>query len=165
MGLFPLFFTARGLDLASIGTLVAMYPGTWGLLQLVTGPLIDRIGRKGLIAFGMLIQGESILSIVSSSSFTPWLIGAFFFGAGIAIVYPTLQAAVSDLSEPEWRASDLGVYRFWRDFGYAAGALVSGFLADWLGTAIFMQIVGWLAVGSSLIVTVLLRETLVTKYA
>lgn len=164
-GLFPLYFADRGLDLASMGTIVAVYPGAWGLLQLVSGPLSDRIGRKWLIAFGMLIQGGAILWIVSSHGYLQWLTGAFLLGLGTAMVYPTLQAAVSDVADVQWRASALGVYRFWRDFGYAAGALVSGILADLLGTATSMQIVGLLALGSGFVVTVLLRETLVTKYA
>ena len=164
-GLFPLFFAAKGLDLASIGTIVAIYPGTWGLFQLVSGPLSDRIGRKWLIAVGMFIQGGAILYIVTMHSYVHWLIGAVFLGLGTALVYPTLQAAVTDLADVKWRASALGVYRFWRDFGYAAGALVSGLLADMLGTSTSMQIVGLLAVVSSLVVTFVLRETLAANHA
>jgi len=164
-GLFPLFFAAKGLDLASIGTIVAVYPGTWGLLQLISGPLSDRIGRKWLIAVGMLIQGGAILYIVAMHSYVHWLIGAFFLGLGTALVYPTLQAAVTDLAHADWRASALGVYRFWRDLGYAAGALVSGLLADRLGTSTSMQIGGLLVVVSSVVVTVMLRETLAVNHA
>lgn len=162
-GLFPLFFTSQGLDLKSIGTIVAVYPGAWGLLQLVSGPLSDRIGRKWMISAGMFIQGVAILSIVSMHSFSSWLFGAFLLGLGTALVYPTLQAAVSDLAHAEWRASALGVYRFWRDFGYAAGALVAGLLADALGISSSMIVVGFMAVISSLITVSLLRETLAVK--
>lgn len=160
-GLFPLFFTAQGLNLASVGTIIAVYPGAWGLLQLISGPLSDRIGRKWLITLGMLIQGGSILWIVSLQGYVHWLVGAFCLGLGTALVYPTLQAAVTDLSRAEWRASALGVYRFWRDLGYAAGALVSGLLADALGISISMHLVGFLAIASGLVILVVLRESLV----
>ncbi|KPV43779.1 MFS transporter [Alicyclobacillus ferrooxydans] len=157
-GLFPLFFADRGLALTSIAVIVAVYPGTWGVLQLLSGPLSDRMGRKWLIVLGMLIQGLSIIAITMTHDFTDWLLGAIGLGLGTALVYPVLIAAVSDLSEAESRASTLGVYRFWRDFGYAAGALVSGILADHLGTSNAMWTVGILAVISSLLVTLILRN-------
>lgn len=159
-GLFPLFFAAKGLDLTSISIIVAVYPGTWGLLQLISGPLSDRIGRKWLISLGMFLQGIFILEIVLTHTFRYWLIGAIGLGLGTALVYPVLIAAVSDLSTPEWRASSLGVYRFWRDFGYAAGAWFSGILADFLGIANAMWIVGILVIASSLVVVTILRESL-----
>ncbi|ATY83886.1 MFS transporter [Kyrpidia spormannii] len=157
-GLLPLFLNAHALDIAAVGTIVALYPGTWGLLQLATGPLSDRFGRTWLIIVGMLIQGGAILWIVFTQGFALWSTGSILLGVGTAMVYPTLLAAVADHSEAEWRASALGVYRFWRDFGYAVGALVSGLLADALGTSTSMGIVGVLVIASGLVAALWLRD-------
>ena len=159
-GLFPLFFAGKGLALPSIAVIVAVYPGTWGLLQLISGPLSDRIGRKWLIVLGMVTQGLSILEIALTHSFSYWLFGAIGLGLGTALVYPVLIAAASDLSQVHSRASILGVYRFWRDFGYAAGALVSGVLANVLGISNAMWAIGVFAIVSGLLVTITLREPL-----
>ena len=124
-GLFPLFFAAAGLGVASIGVLAAVYPGVWGLSQLATGALSDRLGRKWLIASGMWVQAGGICRGPRRSA-SPLAIGLVLLGLGTALVYPTLIAAVSDVAHPEWRASAVGVYRLWRDGGYALGALLAG---------------------------------------
>jgi MFS family permease len=132
-GIFPLFFAAFGLGVERIGILKAVYPATWGILQIATGPLSDRWGRKGLIVAGMWIQAAGLFLTVATREFEFWLIGSLLLGLGTAMVYPSLIAAVSDASHPSWRARSLSVYRFWRDLGYAIGALSAGIIADFAG--------------------------------
>ncbi len=132
-GLFPMLYAGAGLDLAAIGALAAIYPAVWGLAQLVTGGLSDRIGRKGLIVVGMWVQAVGIGAVVSSSGFPGFATGNVLLGLGTAMVYPTLLAAIGDVAHPSWRASAVGVYRLWRDLGYAIGALVAGLVADAVG--------------------------------
>jgi MFS family permease len=132
-GIFPLYFAAFGLGLERIGILKAVYPATWGILQIATGQLSDRWGRKGLIVAGMWIQAAALFFIALTREFQFWLLGSLLLGLGTAMVYPSLIAAVSDASHPSWRARSLSVYRFWRDLGYAIGALAAGIIADILG--------------------------------
>ena len=120
-GLFPLFFASFGLGVERIGILKAIYPAAWGLLQLATGPLSDRLGRKGLIVGGMWVQAAALFLTALTRDFGSWLFGSLLLGIGTAMVYPSLIAAVSDASSPAWRARSLSVYRFWRDLGYAVG--------------------------------------------
>lgn len=129
-GLFPFVFAAHGLGTAAIGGLVALYPAVWGLGQLVTGPLSDRWGRKRLIVGGMLTQAVGLAGVAGLEGGPAWAAATLALGVGTAMVYPTLLAAVGDVAHPTWRASAVGVYRFWRDSGFAAGALVAGVVAD-----------------------------------
>ena len=162
-GLFPLYFAAAGLDVARIGILVATYPAVWGVGQLATGALSDRLGRKGLIAAGMWVQAGGLFLILAVQSFWLWLMGAVLLGVGTAMVYPTLLAAVSDVAHPSWRASAVGVYRLWRDSGYAVGALLAGVIADLLGIPWAIGVVGALTFLSGVLVAGLMRETLAAK--
>ena len=132
-GVFPLFFAAYGLSVERIGILKALYPATWGILQIVTGPLSDKWGRKPLIVAGMWVQAAGLFLTALTAEFGSWLIGSLLLGLGTAMVYPSLIAAVSDASHPTWRARSLSVYRFWRDLGYAIGALAAGLIADFFG--------------------------------
>jgi MFS family permease len=159
-GLFPLFFAAAGLDVAQIGILSFTYPAAWGLLQLWTGALSDRWGRKRLIAGGMLVQSGALAAIALTRGFWPWAGAAALLGVGTAMVYPTLLAAVGDVAHPRWRASAVGVYRFWRDSGYAVGALLAGALADLFGIAWSIGAVALLTFASGLLVLVRMPETL-----
>ena len=134
-GIFPLFFASFGLGVERIGILKAVYPATWGILQVATGPLSDRWGRKGLIVAGMWIQSAGLFLTAATRQFEWWLVGSLLLGIGTAMVYPSLIAAVSDASHPTWRARSLSVYRFWRDLGYAIGALSAGIIADIFGMA------------------------------
>jgi MFS family permease len=129
-GLLPIYLTARRLPLPQVVLIAAVYPFVWGLSQLLTGALSDRVGRKPLIVGGMWVQAIGIASFVVAQGFWPWLSGAVLLGLGTALVYPTLLAAVSDVAHPDWRASAVGVYRLWRDGGYAVGAILAGLLAD-----------------------------------
>ena len=155
-GLYPLFFAAHGLNVASIGLIKAVYPAVWGVLQIPTGFLSDRLGRKPLIAWGMVIQAGGIWLTVLVPSYGAWLVGAALQGLGTAMVYPTLLAAITDHTSPTWRASSLGVYRFWRDLGYAVGALVSGIVADVLGFEAAIHLVALLTLGSGLVVAAMM---------
>jgi MFS family permease len=151
-GLYPLFFAGHGLGIARIGVVKAVYPIVWGVLQVVTGPLSDRVGRKGLIAGGMIVQAIGIWLTVLVPTYAAWLAGAALQGLGTAMVYPTLLAAITDHAHPAWRATSLGVYRFWRDLGYAIGALLAGAVADLVGLAPAIHVVAALTLGSGLIV-------------
>jgi MFS family permease len=159
-GLFPLFFAAAGMDLRRIGVLAAIYPATWGVAQLFTGAWSDRAGRKWLIACGMWLQAIGIGVIVLSTSFTGFAAGAALLGLGTAAVYPTLLAAVGDVAHPSWRASSVGVYRLWRDLGYAVGAVLAGVTADSLGVPAAMWLVAALTFASGVVVAVRMSETL-----
>jgi MFS family permease len=151
-GLYPLYFAALGLGVQRIGVVKAVYPICWGLLQVATGPLSDRYGRKGLIAWGMIIQAGGIWLTVLVPAYGAWIAGAAIQGLGTAMVYPTLLAAITDHAHPTWRASSLGVYRFWRDLGYAVGALLSGLVADLVGLEAAIHLVAALTLASGLVV-------------
>jgi MFS family permease len=159
-GLFPLFFHAAQMSIEQIGTLAAIYPATWGMAQLFTGAWSDRVGRKWLIVWGMWIQSAGIAMVAVSSDFAGFAVGAVLLGIGTAMVYPTLLAAIGDVAHPSWRASSVGVYRLWRDLGYAIGALLAGLVADALGLASAMWIVAAITFGSGVIVAMRMRETL-----
>jgi len=158
-GLFPLYFASAGLSVARIGILAAIYPAVWGLGQLVTGALSDRIGRKWLIVGGMLTQAFAIALIAGTSGFELWAVGAVLLGAGTAMVYPTLLAAISDVANPSWRARSVGVYRLWRDSGFAVGALLAGIIADLLGITAAIFAVAAITAASGLVVAVRMYET------
>jgi MFS family permease len=151
-GLFPLFFSAARMDLSQTGTLAAIYPAAWGVLQLFTGAWSDSVGRKWLIACGMWVQAVAIALVVLASGFAGFATGAALLGVGTAMVYPTLLAAIGDVAHPSWRASAVGVYRLWRDLGYAIGALFSGVVADTMGLTAAMWAVAALTFGSGVVV-------------
>ena len=160
MGLFPLAFVSAGLGLAEIGVLAAIYPATWGLGQLITGGLSDRVGRKLLIVWGMWIQALAIAGIAVSEGFDGFAFGALLLGVGTAMVYPTLLASIGDVAHPTWRASAVGVYRLWRDLGYAIGALLAGVTADLFGLQAAMWLTAALTLGSGVVAAVRMTETL-----
>ncbi|GAC1454111.1 MAG: MFS transporter [Ktedonobacteraceae bacterium] len=163
-GLFPLYFAAQGLSLGQIGVLTATYPAVWGVGQLGTGALSDRLGRKGMIASGMGVQALAIFLIVLVHGFFPALVSAILLGLGTALVYPTLLAAVGDVVHPTVRASAVGVYRLWRDSGYAVGALLAGGIADLVGTSWAIGVVGGLTLLSGIVVAIVMRETLLSQH-
>jgi MFS family permease len=158
-GLFPLYFARAGLSIAAIGTLAALYPAVWGFGQLVTGALSDRLGRKWLIAGGMWVQAVAIGLIAVGSGFALWAVGAVLLGVGTAMVYPTLLAAIGDVAHPTWRASSVGVYRLWRDGGFAVGALLAGGIADLFGIAAAIWTVAVITAASGVVVAVRMYET------
>ncbi|HLB61998.1 MAG TPA: MFS transporter [Actinomycetota bacterium] len=158
-GLFPLLFAREGLSIGAIGALAAIYPAVWGTGQLLTGALSDRLGRKRLIAAGLWIQAGGFALIAATEGFGPWAVGSLLLGAGTAMVYPTLLAVIGDVANPSWRASALGVYRSWRDAGFAIGALIAGILADLLGLKAAIGIVAALTFASGVAVVVRMYET------
>jgi MFS family permease len=160
-GLLPLLYASAGLSLGEIGILAAAYPAVWAVGQVVTGGLSDRIGRKALIVAGMLVQAGAIAAIAWGSTFGTWLVASAVLGLGTAMVYPTLLASIADVADPAWRGSAIGVYRLWRDLGFAIGALVAGVIADLFGMPAAVGAVAALTAGSGLIVLVRMRETLV----
>jgi MFS family permease len=159
-GLMPLLLIRAGISIEQIALIAAVYPGVWSMSQLVTGTLSDRWGRKWLIAAGMWVQSIGIALFVIGNGFWVWLAGAALLGIGTAMVYPALLAAVSDVAHPNWRASAVGVYRLWRDAGYAVGALVAGVLADALGIPFAVSAIAALTLLSGMIVAVVMHETL-----
>jgi MFS family permease len=158
-GLFPLLFATAGLTLHQIGALAALYPAVWGLAQLLTGPASDRYGRKPFIVAGMLLQAAALGIIAAAGTFTTWAVAAVLLGAGTAAVYPTLLAAVSDVAHPGWRARAVGVYRLWRDGGFAVGALLAGVLADAAGIRTATWAVATLTAASGLYAWARMYET------
>jgi MFS family permease len=158
-GLLPLFFTQAGVSVGRVGILAAAYPAVWGLGQLVTGQLSDRIGRKWLITTGMLLQAAALAMTALVRGFTAWLVAAVLLGAGTAMVYPTLLAAISDVAHPSWRASAVGVYRLWRDGGFAVGALAAGIIADLAGAPAAILVIAAVTAASGVVVAVRMYET------
>jgi len=158
-GLFPILFATAGLSVTRIGVLAALYPAVWGAGQLITGALSDRSGRKRLIVAGMWTQAVALGIVASADSFGVWVVAAVFLGAGTALVYPTLLAAVGDVAHPAWRARAIGVYRLWRDGGFAVGALLSGVLADLWGVRAAVWAVAALTAASGVVVALRMYET------
>lgn len=158
-GLFPILFASAGLSIAQIGALAAIYPAVWGLGQLVTGSLSDRWGRKGFISYGMWLQAVGIAIVALGTGFATFALALALIGAGTAMVYPTLLAAIGDVAHPSWRSSAVGIYRLWRDSGYAAGAVCAGVIADLVSVEAAVWSVAALTVFSGLIVQIRMRET------
>lgn len=158
-GIFPLLFAAQGLSIDRIGILAALYPAVWGAGQLLTGWWSDRIGRKHLITTGMLLQAAAIGLVALGTTFGVWAAAQILLGLGTALVYPTLLAVIGDVAHPAWRARAVGVYRLWRDGGFAVGALLAGALADAYGIATAIWAVAALTAASGLLVAVRMHET------
>jgi MFS family permease len=158
-GLFPLLFAASGLSVGRIGVLFALYPAVWGVGQLFTGALSDRWGRKRLIATGMVVQATALAVVAAADTFAPWAAGTMLLGAGTAMVYPTLLAAIGDVAHPTWRGRAVGVYRVWRDLGYAVGALLGGVVADLWSLRAAAWSAAAISLVSALVVAVRMYET------
>lgn len=157
--LFPLLFAISDLSTGQIGLLFALYPGVWGIGQMATGALSDRIGRKRLISAGMLVQAGALAIIALGHGFGAWAAGTVLLGAGTAMVYPTLLAAVGDVAHPSWRGRAVGVYRVWRDLGYAVGAIIGGIIADLLGLHAAIWMAATLSAAAALVVAGRMYET------
>ncbi len=164
-GVFPLLFVSMGVGLEGVGWIKAIYPVVWGAGQIITGPLADKIGRKPLIVWGMFVQvlGHIVIGLEMFSPMTSGIVGSILLGLGTAMVYPALLAAVSDTAHPSWRASSLGVYRFWRDIGYAVGALMAGIVAGLLGLVWAVHIAGIVTFLSGVVVWIRMKETMNKK--
>ncbi|MFW6205427.1 MAG: MFS transporter [Actinomycetota bacterium] len=158
-GLFPVLFALGGLDVGAIGLLVAIAPAVWGAGQLFTGALSDRIGRKWLVAAGQFTEAAGLLVIAAGDSFPVWAAGSALFGAGTAMAYPTLLAVIGDVAHPAWRGAAVGVYRLWRDLGFAVGALLAGALADLYSVTAAIVGVAVITAASGIDVTLRMAET------
>ncbi len=158
-GLFPILFATAGLSIYRIGILAAVYPAVWGVGQLVTGPLSDRLGRKPFITIGMLVQAVALALVAAVDTFALWTVAAVLLGAGTAMVYPTLLAAIGDVAHPTWRARAVGVYRLWRDGGFAVGAVLAGILADLWGLRAAVAAVAAITAASGIVVAIRMYET------
>lgn len=164
-GVFPLLFISAGVTLEGVSWIKAVYPVVWGIGQIITGPVADRIGRKPLIVWGMIIQalGHLVIGLRFLPPLQSGLTGSVFLGIGTAMVYPALLAAVSDAAHPSWRASSLGVYRFWRDIGYAVGALMAGIVSGFLGMIWAVHVAGIVTFLSGIVVWIGMKETMMTS--
>ena len=158
-GLFPVLFAAAGLSLTQIGILAALYPAVWGVAQIAFGPASDRWGRKPFIVTGMLTQAVALAGVALGSSFASWALAALMLGLGTAAVYPTLLATIGDVAHPSWRARAIGVYRLWRDGGFAVGALLGGAIADLAGVRTAIGVVAALTAASGLFAAARMYET------
>jgi MFS family permease len=158
-GLFPVLFATAGLGIERVGILTAVYPAVWGAGQLVTGALSDKTGRKPLIVGGMLVQALALALVALGHDFGTWLAAAVLLGAGTAMVYPTLLAAIGDVAHPTWRARSVGIYRLWRDSGFAVGALLSGLIADAFGIPAAVAVIAALTAASGILVAIRMRGT------
>lgn len=159
-GLFPMLYATLNFDLKTIGVLAAVYPASWGLLQIITGYASDKVGRKWPIVLGMWIQAIGIGVVALTSSFWWFFVGNLFLGLGTALVYPTFLAAIGDVAHPSWRASSVGIYRLWRDSGYAAGAIIAGLTADYFGLRSAIWLVAFFTFLSGIVVVFRMKETL-----
>lgn len=159
-GLFPILYASAGLSIEKIGIIAAIYPASWGLFQLVTGHLSDLWGRKGLIVWGMWLQGLGILATLFFQTTLGFVVGGLLLGIGTAMVYPTFLAAIGDVAHPAWRASSVGIYRLWRDAGYAFGAILSGLIADLLGLNWAIGVIAGLTFLSGFVIFIRMSETL-----
>jgi len=157
-GLFPILLLSKGFTMAELAQIIAIYPTVWGLSQLFTGKLADRYAKKPLLFWGMLLQGLAILGFIWAQTFTAFALLSVLLGFGTAVVYPTFLAAIADNTHPSQRAQSIGVYRLWRDLGYAVGALLTGILVDvWsANTAIFA--IGSITIFSAFIILVRMRR-------
>lgn len=164
-GVFPLLFISMGVGLEGVGWIKAIYPIVWGVGQIITGPLADKIGRKPLIVWGMFVQvaGHLIIGLEIFAPITSGMTGSILLGAGTAMVYPALLAAVSDTAHASWRATSLGVYRFWRDMGYAVGALMAGIVSNYFGLLWAVHFAGFITFVSGVVVWLRMEETMVTN--
>lgn len=158
-GLFTLYFAAFAIGISEISFLKALHPGIWGIFQLLTGTFSDKVGRKVLIYPGMIIQGIGVWVVLFTNFYWGWIAGMSLLGVGTALVYPTLLAAISDVANPKWRATSLGVYRFWRDLGFVFGAIGIGFLADIFGLNIALHLVAFLGIASGIFLLAAMKET------
>jgi len=158
-GLFTLYFASFAIGISEIGFLKALHPGIWGVLQLLTGTFSDKVGRKVLIYPGMIIQGIGVWVVLFTNFYWGWIAGMSLLGIGTALVYPTLLAAISDVANPKWRATSLGVYRFWRDLGFVFGAIGIGYLTDIFGLNIAFHLVAFFGIASGIFVLMVMKET------
>lgn len=156
-GLFPILLAAKGFNLEEMGKIVALYPMVWGLGQLFTGKMADHLNKKNMLFWGMGVQGMALLLMLFADTFFHFASLSVVLGMGTAVVYPTFLAAIADYAHPRQRAESIGVFRLWRDLGYAIGALLTGILADSLGIHWAVGAIGFLTLASAVVILVRMR--------
>ena len=157
-GLFPILLANTGFNLAQVGKIVAIYPVVWGLGQLITGKLADMLVKKTMLFWGMLLQGTAIVAMIFAASFLQFAWLSILLGIGTAIVYPTFLAAIADYTHPEQRAHSIGVFRLWRDLGYAIGAILTGVIADFWGIRPSIGFIGMVTISSAFIILLRMKR-------
>jgi MFS family permease len=157
-GLFPMLLLSKGFSVAELAQIIAIYPSVWGFCQLYTGKLADRYPKKSLLFLGMLLQGSAILGFIWAQTFFAFASLSVVLGLGTAVVYPTFLAAIADNTHPSQRAQSIGVYRLWRDLGYAVGALLTGILADVWSISTAIQAIGSITILSAFVILLRMRQ-------
>jgi MFS family permease len=157
-GLFPILLASKGFDMTAIGKIVAVYPVVWGLGQLITGKLADKLNKKAMLFWGMFLQGFTIVCMVFASSYAQFIVLGILLGIGTAVVYPTFLAAIADNTHPVQRAKSIGVFRLWRDLGYAIGAILTGIIADIFTINYSVSTIGGLTLISAVIILVRMKK-------
>jgi MFS family permease len=157
-GLFPMLLLSKGFSVAELAQIIAIYPTVWGLSQLFTGNLADKLPKKSLLFWGMLLQGSAILGFIWAQTFFAFASLSVVIGLGTAVVYPTFLAAIADNTHPSQRAQSIGVYRLWRDLGYAVGALLTGILADVWSISTAIQAIGSITILSAFVILLRMRQ-------
>ncbi len=157
-GLFPILLSSLSFSLETIGIIVAIYPTVWGLGQLFTGRLADLFSKKRLLFIGMLGQGLALMGFIWASTFMHFMLLSVILGLGTALVYPTFLAGIADYTHPEQRAKSVGVFRLWRDMGYAIGAILTGIIADLWGILPSIGVISCLTLISALIILIRMRD-------
>lgn len=158
-GLFPVLLAGMGFNLKQIGLIVAVYPTVWGLGQLVTGKLADKLPKKNMLFWGMFIQGITLFLMLFANTYWQFIVLSVFLGLGTAIVYPTFLAGIADYTNPKQRAKSIGIFRLWRDLGYAIGAILTGIVADKFGILSSVGLIAFLTIISSFIILIRMTET------
>lgn len=157
-GLFPILLLSKGFSATELAQIIAIYPSVWGLSQLFTGKLADRFAKKSLLFLGLFFQGFAIIGFIWANTFNTFAALSVLLGLGTAVVYPTFLAAIADNTHPSQRAQSIGVYRLWRDLGYAFGALLTGLLADFWSTDIAIFAIGILTICAALVILFRMTE-------
>ncbi len=158
-GLFPILLISKNFTLEQIGIIVGTYPVVWGLGQLFTGKMADHLNKKNMLFWGMLIQSIAIFLMVLATNFSQFITLSVFLGVGTATVYPTFLAGIADYTHPQQRAKGIGVFRLWRDLGYAIGAIITGIIADYFNINTSILVIGFLTFISAWIIKIRMTST------
>lgn len=153
-GLLPILLADLSFSIDRIGVITGIYPAIWGIGQLATGKMCDHLSKKKMLFWGMLLQGITLVLMAWTVSYLQFILLSFALGLGTAIVYPTFLAAVADHTHPQQRALSIGIFRLWRDLGYAIGALLTGILTDWFGIYTAVLVIGFLTLTSAWVIQV-----------
>jgi MFS family permease len=161
-GIFPILLASKGFSIDKIGVVTAIYPAVWGIGQLFTGKMADHYSKKSLLFIGMLLQGIVLVAFPFASTLTHYIMLSVLLGWGTAMVYPTFLATIAENTHPVDRAGSLGVFRLWRDAGYAIGAVITGIIADRFGINAAIVTIGMLTVMSAIVIAFRMNRAVTT---